>query len=81
MSSSNKPFRTDMHGNRIEKGDKLICPVCYSEFTVDDDTNYYCAGGYVCKWKCFLTHVKQTQEKKKLEEAAQLELKNAKSQD
>lgn len=67
MRTFSKPFRTDMHGNPIEKGAKLICPVCQKEFIVDDDTNYFCAGGYVCEWKCFLKHVKETEAKKKLE--------------
>lgn len=67
MRTFSKPFRTDMHGNPIEKGAKLICPVCQKEFTVDDDTNYFCAGGYVCEWKCFLKHVKEVEAKKALE--------------
>ena len=67
MREFSKPFRTDMHGGRIEKGAKLICPVCQKEFTVDDNTNFYCAGGYVCEWKCFLKHVKEVEAKKALE--------------
>ena len=67
MRTFNKPFRIDKHGNPIEKGAKLICPVCQKQFTVDDDTNYFCAGGYVCEWKCFLKHVKEVAAKKALE--------------
>lgn len=62
-----RPFRIGPKGQMHEKGDTLTCPVCGKEFQVNDDTNYICAGGYVCEWKCFLKHVKETEAKKALE--------------
>ena len=67
MREYTKPFLTDMHGNRIDKGATLTCPVCQKEFIVDESTKFYCAGGYVCEWKCFLKHVKEVEAKKALE--------------
>lgn len=64
-----KPFKTDMHGKVINKGDILNCSVCGKEFPVDDDTCYICNGGYTCSWKCFLVNNTEV-EKKKLEEKA-----------
>lgn len=43
----------------------LACPVCQKEFKPNEDTKYIAAGGYTCSWKCFLTVVKQREEKKK----------------
>lgn len=45
-------------------GEKLICPVCGKEFKVSDDTKYIVAGGYTCSWKCFLTKVIESSQKK-----------------
>ena len=67
---SGKPFKVDLHGNPLDKGDILICPVCGDSFPVGDDTNYICCGGYVCSWKCFLKNNKEVEERKKLERAA-----------
>lgn len=71
MREYTKPFKVDPHGNRIEKGAILICPVCSKEFPVTEETNYYCAGGYVCEWKCFLKHIKEVEAKKALEPQAE----------
>ncbi len=70
---SGKPYKVDLHGNVINKGDILICPVCGKEFPVDETTCFICKGGYVCDWKCFLTNNAEV-EKKKKEEAAKIAL-------
>ena len=63
-----KPFKTDMHGKVINKGDILICPVCDKEFPVDETTCFICKGGYVCDWKCFLKNLKDIELEKKTQE-------------
>ena len=70
MSSKEKPFRVDLHGGIINKGDKLVCPICGKEFKVDDDTCYVCNGNYACSWKCFLVNNSKIQEKRKEAEEA-----------
>lgn len=67
MRDHTRPFKIDPKGKRLEKGEILTCPVCGKEFPVSEDTNYYCAGGYVCEWKCFLKHVRETDAKRALE--------------
>ena len=67
MKTFVKPFKVDLHGNRVEKGDKLICPVCSKEFLVDENTCYICKGGYVCSWKCFSTNNREVEAKKQAE--------------
>lgn len=64
-----KPYKVDLHGNAINKGDILACTVCGKEFPVDDDTCFICNGGYTCSWKCFLINNAEVERKKK-EEAA-----------
>jgi hypothetical protein len=42
--------------------DKVICPICNKEFTLKE--KYMIAGGYACKWKCFLKEVKRQEAEK-----------------
>lgn len=42
----------------------LTCPVCSKEFKPNNDTKYIVYGGYTCSWKCFLTRVKEQENKK-----------------
>lgn len=42
--------------------DKAICPICSKEFKLKE--KYMIAGGYACKWKCFLKEVKRQEAEK-----------------
>lgn len=42
--------------------DKVICSVCNKEFKLKE--KYIIAGGYACKWKCFLKEVKRQEAEK-----------------
>lgn len=63
-----KPFKTDIHGKVYQYGQVVNCSVCGKEFPIDEETNYYCNGGFPCSWECFLKNIKNNQKLEKSDE-------------
>lgn len=60
VSEANKQPDDVFRGKEYFYGNSYICPVCEKEFVFTKEHMYIAKGGYVCSWRCFLDHVKQS---------------------